>query len=84
MEKLIVTNAAGGVDVEFEPGELMIIADHINNMGTSPLIGPNDQDLGERFLDMSKPYSECLIKLAHSVAEEQHFNLREGVYMANL
>lgn len=84
VEKLIVTNAAGGVDIEFEPGELMIITDHINNMGTNPLIGPNDKELGERFPDMSKPYSECLIKLAHSVADEQDFKLREGVYMANL
>lgn len=83
VEKLIVTNAAGGVDVDFGPGELMIITDHINNMGTNPLIGPNDKEFGDRFPDMSKPYSESLIKIAHSVAAGQDFKLREGVYMAN-
>lgn len=84
VERLIVTNAAGGVNVEFEPGELMIINDHINNMGTNPLVGPNDSELGARFPDMSEAYSKSLIQLAHRVAEGIHYKVHEGVYMANL
>ncbi|WP_257346727.1 purine-nucleoside phosphorylase [Pseudalkalibacillus decolorationis] len=84
VEKLVVTNAAGGVNVDFDPGELMLIVDHINNLGTNPLIGPNDSELGERFPDMSEPYSKRLMKLAYKVAEKEGFNLREGVYMASL
>lgn len=84
IEQLIVTNAAGGVNAEFEPGQLMIITDHINNTGANPLVGSNDNDLGERFPDMSKAYSKSLIKLAHRIAKNLQYKVHEGVYMANL
>lgn len=84
VKKLIVTNAAGGVNMSFEVGELMLISDHINNMGQNPLIGPNDKDLGVRFPDMSEAYSKSLIQLAHTVAAKQNFKFQEGVYLGNL
>ncbi|CAH1226682.1 Purine nucleoside phosphorylase 1 [Paenibacillus allorhizoplanae] len=84
VNQLIVTNAAGGVNKDFEVGDLMLMSDHINNMGTNPLIGPNDKELGPRFPDMSQPYSKRLIALAHKVANEISFTFREGVYMGNL
>ncbi|WP_461201774.1 purine-nucleoside phosphorylase [Anoxybacillus sp. TBDG-1] len=81
--QLIVTNAAGGVNESFEPGDLMIISDHINNMGGNPLIGPNDSALGVRFPDMSEAYSKRLRQLAKDVANEIGLRVREGVYVAN-
>ncbi|WP_419891449.1 purine-nucleoside phosphorylase [Paenibacillus xylanexedens] len=83
VEVLIVTNAAGGVNESFEPGDLMIIADHINNMGTNPLIGPNDPRLGVRFPDMSQSYTQELQTLAKEVAADLNMNVREGVYFGN-
>ncbi|MBB5356725.1 purine-nucleoside phosphorylase [Anoxybacillus mongoliensis] len=83
VEQLIVTNAAGGVNESFEPGDLMIISDHINNMGGNPLIGPNDAALGVRFPDMSEAYSKRLRQLAKDVANEIGLRVREGVYVAN-
>ncbi|MDR0138514.1 purine-nucleoside phosphorylase [Metabacillus idriensis] len=80
---IIVTNAAGGVNESFEPGDLMIISDHINNMGTSPLIGPNDSDLGVRFPDMSQAYSRELRTLAKNAASELGIKVQEGVYVGN-
>ncbi|TDL82492.1 purine-nucleoside phosphorylase [Peribacillus frigoritolerans] len=80
---IIVTNAAGGVNESFEPGDLMIISDHINNMGTSPLIGPNDSDLGVRFPDMSQAYSRELRTLARNAASELGIKVQEGVYVGN-
>ena len=79
---VIVTNAAGGIDRTFRPGELMLITDHINGFGTNPLIGANEDDLGPRFPDMSEPYDQGLRALARSVALEQGTTLREGVYVA--
>ena len=64
VEILIVTNAAGGINEGFSAGDLMIISDHINNMGANPLIGPNDAKLGARFPDMSEAYSKDLRELA--------------------
>lgn len=84
VNQLIVTNAAGGVNAEFEVGDLMLITDHINNMGTNPLIGPNDKELGDRFPDMSEAYSKRLIQLAREVAVSKEYTFREGVYMGNL
>ncbi|WP_442601180.1 purine-nucleoside phosphorylase [Paenibacillus sp. KN14-4R] len=80
VQTLIVTNAAGGVNMGFEVGDLMVISDHINMMFRNPLIGPNDNELGVRFPDMSEAYSKRLRALAHSVAAKQNFSLREGVY----
>ncbi|MBP1962275.1 purine-nucleoside phosphorylase [Paenibacillus aceris] len=84
VNQLIVTNAAGAVNMDFEVGDLMLLSDHINNMGTNPLIGHNDKELGPRFPDMTEAYSKRLIELAHGVANEQSFTFREGVYMGNL
>lgn len=83
IEELIVTNAAGGVNESFTPGDLMIITDHINNMGTNPLIGPNDSRFGVRFPDMSEAYSKNLRALAKDVAEKSNIAIKEGVYVGN-
>ncbi|MCM3665362.1 purine-nucleoside phosphorylase [Mesobacillus subterraneus] len=83
IERLIVTNAAGGVNESFEPGDLMIITDHINNMGTNPLIGPNDSRFGVRFPDMSEAYSKNLRGIAKEVAEKCNITIKEGVYVGN-
>lgn len=80
VETILVTNAAGGVNQSYEPGDLMVIRDHINLMFRNPLVGPNDPELGDRFPDMSVAYDEELRKLAHQVAKEQGFSLQEGVY----
>ncbi|MFT4413254.1 purine-nucleoside phosphorylase [Fredinandcohnia humi] len=80
---LVVTNAAGGINESFEPGDLMIISDHINNMGQNPLIGPNDSNLGARFPDMSEAYSKELRKLAKDVAAALQIDIKEGVYVGN-
>jgi purine-nucleoside phosphorylase len=78
---LIVTNAAGGINLDFRPGDLMLITDHINMMGANPLVGPNIDELGPRFPDMSEAYSGALRKIAVDVARERSINLREGVYV---
>jgi len=83
VETLIVTNAAGGVNETFSPGNLMLISDHINNMGTNPLIGPNDNKLGARFPDMSEAYCKNLRKMARNVAEKIGLAIQEGVYVGN-
>lgn len=80
---LIVTNAAGGVNESFEAGDLMIITDHINFMGTNPLIGPNDSKLGARFPDMSEAYSKELRTVAKEIATQINLNVKEGVYFGN-
>lgn len=84
METLIVTNAAGAVNPEFDPGDLMLIVDHINlagMAGLNPLHGPNIEELGPRFPDMSQVYDRQLAKMARGVAEKESLNLREGVYV---
>jgi len=77
---LIVTNAAGGVNAKFTAGDLMLITDHINNMGTNPLIGENVKSLGPRFPDMSSAYTPDLRDVARNHAVALKINLREGVY----
>lgn len=77
---LIVTNAAGGVNEQFEPGDLVSIHDHINFTGDNPLIGPNEDQFGPRFPDLSQLWSRELRTLAHRVAKEASINLKEGVY----
>jgi purine-nucleoside phosphorylase len=82
IEKLIVTNAAGGVNTAYTPGDLMLISDHINLMGMNPLRGPNLEALGARFPDMSDAYPAELRNLAKEVGSEIGLTLREGVYLA--
>jgi purine-nucleoside phosphorylase len=79
---LIVSNACGGLNPLWSAGDVMLIADHINLLGDSPLIGPNDDRLGPRFPDLSEPYDARLRSLAREVASEQRITLREGVYIA--
>ncbi|WP_425467154.1 purine-nucleoside phosphorylase [Pseudalkalibacillus caeni] len=81
IDTVIVTNAAGGVNESFEPGDLMVIEDHINFMGTNPLIGPNDKDMGVRFPDMSTAYSKQLQDIAHKTATDLGMKLQKGVYI---
>lgn len=81
IEYLFVSNAAGGVNTSFKIGDLMVIKDHINQI-PNPLIGPNLDEFGPRFPDMTRPYDPALIALAGKVAAEQGISLREGVYFA--
>lgn len=83
VETLILTNAAGAVNETYKPSDLMILKDHINCMGTNPLIGANDDTLGERFPDMSEVYKKDLRELAGKCAEELSIDIKEGVYLAN-
>ncbi|PXW90938.1 purine-nucleoside phosphorylase [Streptohalobacillus salinus] len=83
IEKLFVTNAAGGVNESFEPGNLMLITDHINNTGQNPLMGPNDAEQGVRFPDMSQAYDRKLQAVAKAVARDLSLDLKEGVYVWN-
>lgn len=78
---LIVTNAAGGVNTDFAPGDLMVIRDHINYSGLNPLIGKNHDEFGVRFPDMSKAYDPVLASVAHKTAEGLGIRLRDGVYI---
>ena len=82
IKTVILTNAAGGVNVYFKPSDLMLITDHINFMGDNPLIGPNDDSLGTRFPDMSEVYTKDLQELAKTCAKKLGIALQEGVYMA--
>ena len=80
VESLILTNACGAVNTAFHPGDLMLITDHLNLVGTNPLIGPNNDELGTRFPDLSQVYHPGLRQLALQVAEEQNLTLQQGVY----
>lgn len=83
IEILVVTNAAGAVNPAFEPGDLMLLTDHLNFIGMAgqnPLRGPNLDELGPRFPDMSQVYDRQLLSLARQVAAEENLLLREGVY----
>jgi purine-nucleoside phosphorylase len=82
VDTLVVSNACGGMNPLWAPGELMLMADHINLLGESPLTGPNDDALGPRFPDMSQPYDRALQQLARAVALEERIPLRSGVYVA--
>lgn len=79
-ESIIVTNAAGGVNKNFAPGDLMLITDHINSFGTNPLIGPNDDKFGPRFPDLTQAYDSDYQKLVKEVASELNLTLQEGIY----
>ena len=79
---LVVSNACGGMNPQFAKGDLMVIEDHINLMGDNPLVGPNDDRLGERFPDMCAPYDRALIALARRVALEERIVCHQGVFVA--
>jgi purine-nucleoside phosphorylase len=79
---LIVTNAAGGLNPDYKPGDLMLITDHINMMGNNALIGPNDETLGPRFPDMTNLYTPELRQLALQLADQEEIALQQGVYAA--
>ncbi len=82
VKTLILTNAAGGINSGFTPGDLMVIDDHINLLGSSPLTGPNDERFGVRFPDLTNVYSPRLRHLADEAAVAQGLTLRHGVYAA--
>ena len=79
---LILTNAAGGINLSFKPGTLMLMEDHINLLGSNPLIGPNDDRFGPRFPDMTMVYSKRLRDLAVDAARDRGLALAQGVYAA--
>lgn len=79
---MFVSNACGGMNPHYKRGDIMCITDHINLLGDNPLIGPNDDELGVRFPDMSEPYTPELISLAEQVALEEGIKMHQGVYIA--
>ena len=81
---LFISSAAGGLDPEFAPGDLMMVTDHINLTGTNPLIGPNLDAMGPRFPDMSEVYDRDLINIARKEAANIDISLKEGVYVGVL
>lgn len=81
VDTVILTNASGGLNESFRPGDLMCITDHIASFVPSPLIGPNDDAVGPRFPDMSEVYDAELRALLHDVAKEHGIELRDGVYI---
>lgn len=81
-DTLIVSNACGGMNPIYRRGDIMVINDHINMLGDNPLIGPNDNELGPRFPDMSEPYTERLVELAENVAIENGIKMHKGVYVS--
>jgi len=82
--RLVVTNASGAIHPDYRAGDLVLIADHINMLGANPLRGPNLDELGPRFPDMSAAYTPALRKLAKEVAASEGIELKEGVYVAAL
>lgn len=80
-KNLIVTNAAGGLNLSYQQGDLVAISDHINFLGVNPLTGPNDERVGPRFPDMSEPYSGIFLKAVKSAAKKLKLSLKEGVYL---
>ena len=81
-DTLIVSNACGGMNPQYAKGDIMVIEDHINLIGDNPLIGPNDDRLGDRFPDMCHAYDRGLLTLARQVALEARITLQQGVYVA--
>ncbi len=82
VENLLISNAAGALNKNFQKGDVMIMSDHINLLGDNPLIGPNDKELGPRFPDMSEAYNKELIGLAEQAAFELKIQVKKGVYAA--
>lgn len=81
-DTLFVSNACGGMNPNYSAGDIMLIRDHINMIGDNPLMGPNDDELGPRFPDMSEPYSERLMDIAKNAALESNLQMHQGVYIA--
>ena len=84
VRRLVLTNAAGGINPALRQGQLVLIADHINFSGRNPVVGKNDERFGPRFFDMSEAYSSRLRRMAHEAAREMNFRLNEGVYIGVL
>lgn len=82
IELLILTNASGGLNPDFHTGDIVMLTDHLNFMGTNPLIGPNDERFGPRFPDITETYTPAYRELASSVARDAGISLRQGVYAA--
>lgn len=82
IDKLILSNASGGVNPKYKVGDLMILDDHINLMGTNPLIGKNEEELGPRFPDMGEPYDKNLIEKALTIAKKHNYTCHTGIYAA--
>jgi len=81
IKKLILSNAAGGMNPSFKVGDIMLIRDHINLFSTNPLLGKNDDTIGPRFLDMSEAYSKKMLKVAFECAKELNIHVQNGVYV---
>lgn len=81
IQQLFVSNASGGMNPNFEVGDLMVITDHINFIGSNPLIGPNVPELGPRFPDMSEVYDSTLVDRVKEIAVKNSIKLQEGVYL---
>lgn len=81
IKTLVISNAAGGMNPLYRKGEIMIMEDHINLLGDNPLIGPNDDELGPRFPDMSEPYSKRLIQIAEKAALDEKIKIQKGIYV---
>jgi purine-nucleoside phosphorylase len=84
IEILFLTNASGGINLNYHPGDLVAITDHINLSGRNPLQGPNMAELGPRFPDMTQAYDPGLIEVIHSVAKNHHVDIKSGVYCSVL
>ena len=81
IQTLLISNAAGGINASFKVGDLMIIKDHISMLTLNPLLGKNENILGERFPDMSEPYKNYLIEKARKIALENKIEIKEGIYV---
>lgn len=81
IKTLVVTNAAGSLNPKLKPGSIMLIKDHINFSGRNPLVGPNDEDYGPRFPDVSNAYTDILRQKVKEIAKSEKISLKEGVYL---
>ncbi|HOO44323.1 MAG TPA: purine-nucleoside phosphorylase, partial [Bacillota bacterium] len=82
VKQLVVTNACGGMNPDFEQGDIMLIEDHINMMGRNPLVGHNVDELGERFVDMSEPYDIEYRQLIDEIAKVENIKIQKGIYVS--
>src|SRR5262249_7874456 len=82
VKSVILTNAAGGINMDYKPGELGLVSDHINLLGANPLTGPNDKTIGPRFSDMSQAFPRELREIARAAGAQFGLTLKQGVYAA--